>query len=285
MNLLALTVFFNLASALPMRPPDLGGSQQQLGFRLHPHEALAANGGISSIPDWNTTHLQARRLLALSTVGRLSTVFQPSPDTPHASAPASVAGSPIGLPEYISDCGREDDDILFPVVGAGNPVLLGLDFGTSFVNTAAGSNASIEIDWWDLYRRFPAKGEHGHGHDSDDPYRDSLAGKPRLALIGTIERIELVGRHGEHIREALERCYGAAHPDARLWFPGTADGGHSFYWAMLAVREAFWVGGFGDRAQIGWLNMDIWRTIGDGLSGVESGEMLGWRDVRLPGEE
>jgi len=42
----------------------------------------------------------------------------------------------------------------------------------------------------------------------------------------------------------------------------------------LVVREVYWVGGFGDRAFIGWIPVEQWR-------GVTREEM---DRVRLPGE-
>lgn len=43
----------------------------------------------------------------------------------------------------------------------------------------------------------------------------------------------------------------------------------------MVVNEVYWIGGFGDRAYIGWIPVEEWRN-------VTRGE---WEAVRLPGEE
>jgi hypothetical protein len=42
----------------------------------------------------------------------------------------------------------------------------------------------------------------------------------------------------------------------------------------FVVKEVFWVGGFGDRAYIGWIPLDMWQ-------GVTEEEI---QSARLPGE-
>jgi hypothetical protein len=68
-------------------------------------------------------------------------------------------------------------------------------------------------------------------------------------------------------------CYVAAHPDARRWLPGS--GVHAAAWMRLRPTAVYWVGGFGDRAYIGWIDPDVWRNV----SRAE------WEAVRLPGEK
>jgi hypothetical protein len=226
---------------------------------------------ITTRPSWFTSTLMARRLLALSTVGIASTIY-PRPPPSRSHAPPAVAGLSVSLPEYISDCEEslpDGDD-----GGKGNPILLGLYVSTTFQNSGAGSNISLSIDWWDhlkktspLYPGFPL----------------SAAGLPRVSLLGYVERFPR--QIDNETRQALESCFLASHPDAEAWLPGNPDSPHAGFWARMVVTQAYWVGGFGDLQQIGWINMTEWSGIRrkDSLPGVGDGR--GWDDVRLPGEE
>ncbi|KLJ06457.1 hypothetical protein EMPG_10133 [Blastomyces silverae] len=226
-----------------------------------------------TFPSWDTTHLLARRLLALSTTGVLSTVYPPSSSV-HKT---SLEGVPIGLPDYIADCANDPSSELTDLLGPGNPLILALNIGTTFRNTKAGSNISLSIDWW--YRQAQTAGETGVfgggvvGHDT----LLTRAELPRLSLLGSLVPLENLP---DTTRIAAEKCFLAAHPDAEWWLPGHDDAAHRGYWAKLVVEEAFWVGGFGDRARIGWLVPETWKSVRrDGENGKQ-----GWADVRLPGE-
>ena len=228
-----------------------------------------------SIPSWDTTHLLARRLLALSTTGTLATVFQNEHD--HSStAPSDLAGIPVSLPEYIADCANDDSSPLPELLGAGNPVILALHVSTIVHNANAGSNISLSIDWWhhDNHNR--------HGYRSEDNIEDPFASQaslPRLSLIGTLE--PLPDTMPDESRDPLEKCFLASHPDAVYWLPGNPRSPHRGYWARLVVQKALWIGGFGDRARIGWLDIDKWKAV---RKSGKDGEK-GWGDVRLPGEK
>lgn len=226
---------------------------------------------ITTRPSWFTSTLMARRLLALSKFGVASTIYQPS--SPHSRVPSALEGQPISLPEYIADCEEAlpyaDDD------GAhGNPILLGLYVSTTFQNAAAGSNISLSIDWWDhltktspLYPGFPL----------------SAAGLPRVSLLGYVERFPTP--ISNETRQALESCFLSSHPDAEAWLPGNPDSPHAGFWAKMVVTKAYWIGGFGDLQQIGWINMTEWNGIRKDGSLPGIGDGRGWDDVRLPGEE
>ncbi|KAL1965244.1 hypothetical protein VTN77DRAFT_5998 [Rasamsonia byssochlamydoides] len=242
----------------------------------HHSEAVQQQGlqdmTIVTRPDWFTSTLMARRLLALSTVGVASTIY-PHSSPSHSHAPPGVAGLSISLPEYIADCEEslpdaDDDD------AQGNPILLGLYVSTTFQNTAAGSNVSLSIDWWDhlnktspLYPDFPL----------------SAAGLPRVSLLGYVERFPTP--IADATKQALESCFLASHPDAEAWLPGNPDSPHAGFWAKMIVTQAYWIGGFGDLQQIGWINMTEWRGIRKEGSLPGIGDGRGWDDVRLPGEE
>ncbi|KAF3482519.1 uncharacterized protein GIQ15_05278 [Arthroderma uncinatum] len=234
----------------------------------HEEEYEAGEGLISdmAMPDWPTTHLLARRLLALSSTGILSTVF------PKGFRDPALAGVPVGLPDYIADCSAYDNNTsLTNILGRGNPLILALNVGTSFRNTRAGSRISLSIDWWQ-HLTPPKQG--------DDPLDHVPAALPRLALIGHLEEISLASLSvGD--RTAIEKCFLAGHPDSKNWLPGSPSSPHSGYWARLVVEKALWVGGFGDRARIGWLDMDVWKVMKEkGKDGEK-----GWADVKLPGEQ
>lgn len=63
------------------------------------------------------------------------------------------------------------------------------------------------------------------------------------------------------------------HRDAKFWLPGNRI--HASEWVRFVVREVYWIGGFGDRAYIGWIPVEEWQ-------GVTRGE---WEGFRLPGEK
>jgi hypothetical protein len=226
----------------------------------------------STFPSWSTSHLLARRLLALSTTGVLSTVFQTE-----GRQAEDLRGVPVGLPDYIADCVNDEDSPLFSILGPGNPLILGLNIGTTFRNVKAGSNISLAVDWWHT-RRQPSNADGVRQEDEDEGPIFSLAGLPRLSLIGTLEPIPQAVP--EETRKLLEKCFLLAHPDAAYWLPGDPKSPHSGFWARLVVHDALWIGGFGDRARIGWLDMDAWRDV---TKHGRDGER-GWDDVKLPGE-
>ncbi|KAL2007519.1 hypothetical protein VTN00DRAFT_8957 [Thermoascus crustaceus] len=221
-------------------------------------------------PSWFTSTLRARRMLALSKTGIVSTIFPDHlPST--SSAPPAVAGLSIPLPEYIADC---DEDLPDGNGGEGNPTLLALRVATTFRNTAVGSNISLSLDWWDhldktkpVYPGFPL----------------SAAGLPRVTLFGYV--VPFPTPLSNETKSTLESCYLSSHPDAAVWLPEKQGSPHSSFWARMVVTQAYWIGGFGDTQQIGWINMTEWAGIRrkGSLPGVGDGR--GWEDVRLPGEE
>lgn len=259
---------------------------------------------IQRIPTSYESAVLGRRILALSPLATLSTVF---PSTSSSSSgghdssdlhgdadtlenrPPNLGGIPIGMMDYVADCGAEDE---------GNPTILAIKIATSFKNVAAGSNMSIGVNWVPPYP--PAKriksssssSPHnplswlsrwwsGTGNSDDDgdaaaipPHYDpvpySAANLPRFSLLGHLEDIS---PSSEADAIELQECFLSAHPDARYWLPGNRI--HESGWVRLVVDEVYWVGGFGDRAYIGWIPVAEWR-------GVTREE---WEAVKLPGEE
>ncbi|KAK1836980.1 pyridoxamine 5'-phosphate oxidase-domain-containing protein [Podospora conica] len=201
------------------------------------------------IPTSRESAILGRRILALTPLGTIATVFPSS----SPRQPANVAGAPHAIMSYLADC--ED---------SGYPTILALPIETTFRNVAAGSNVSLALAWTPPFapsKRILAGGVAG-------PSEYSAANQPRFSLVGEIEAIADDGDAAE-----LAACFVRAHPDARYWLPGNRI--HEAHFVRLVVKAVYWVGGFGDRAYIGWIPVEEW-------TGVKREE---WEAVRLPGEE
>ncbi|KKY15317.1 putative fmn-binding split barrel-related protein [Diplodia seriata] len=200
------------------------------------------------IPTIHESAVMARRILHLSGLGTLSTVFptnekqQQQDPSAAEKRPSDVGGTPIGLVDYIADCEH----------ATGNPTVLAIDIATSFKNVAAGSNISLGLNW------VPPKGQVR-----------SPASLPRFSLQGYLEDLG----PEDVVKHAIPACFAKYHPDAVAWYPGNPI--HSSHWVRFVVQEVYWIGGFGDRAYIGWIPVEEWRS-------VTRQEV---RDCVLPGEE
>ncbi|GAB7355061.1 hypothetical protein MBLNU459_g5654t1 [Dothideomycetes sp. NU459] len=188
------------------------------------------------IPTVHESAVQARRILRLEDIGTLSTVF-PSDSAsavwtdglvPFEQRPTGLGGSPIGLMDYYADC--EPD--------TGNPTILAISIATSFKNVAAGSNITLSVRY----------------HPQDGKWH-SAASLPRYSLIGHLEDID----ESTIKKASLAACFVKKHPDAAAWLPGNRI--HASNWVRLVVDEVYWIGGFGDRAYIGWIPIDDWRSV------------------------
>lgn len=257
------------------------------------------------IPTSYESAVLGRRILALSPLATLSTVF---PSTSSSSSgghapdpnedadgllenrPSNMGGIPIGLMDYIADCGAEEE---------GNPTILAIKIATSFKNVAAGSNMSISVNWvppyppskriksssststststYNLLSQIASWWRPGADEDADallppnyDPVPFSAANLPRFSLLGHLEGI---APSSETDAAALQGCFLEAHPDAKYWLPGNRI--HEAGWVRLVVDQVYWVGGFGDRAYIGWIPVGEWKNV----------TREEWEAVRLPGEE
>lgn len=223
------------------------------------------------IPTSYESAVLGRRILALTPLGTLSTVFpedkHSGPDDTEAQEkrPVGLGGLPYGLMEYIADC--EDDDL-------GNPTILAITIGTTFKNAAAGSNVSLSVEWHPPHppvkriKSSEAQGrswlsflglgsaddDHDDDHDISLPY--SAANLPRFSLLGHLEPIEGGDDRTGEVGARLASCYVKAHPDARYWLPGSKV--HESHFVRLVVEQIYWVGGFGDRAYIGWIPVEQW---------------------------
>ncbi|PVH80188.1 hypothetical protein DL98DRAFT_491952 [Cadophora sp. DSE1049] len=217
----------------------------------------------SRIPTSYESAVLARRILHLTGIGTLATVFPSSKshsegkddgEETNEQRPQNLGGMPIGLMDYLADC-----------ESTGNPAILAITIATSFKNVAAGSNISLSLTWTP-----PSSSSHQYRPSfSPTTFTYSPASLPRFSLLGYLEPItpSLV----DSLK--LAKCFTTTHPDAKYWLPGNPI--HTSEWVRLVVREVYWIGGFGDRNYIGWIPVEEWK-------GVKREE---WEGVRLPGEE
>lgn len=203
------------------------------------------------IPTPQESAILARRILRLTTQGTFSTVFQKnlnassisdqfSSDAPQIfqHAPQGIENTPIGLMEYIANC-----------ESSGNPVVLSMTVATTFKNIAAGSNVSLSLSWT------PPNAPSHKFLSKSQQFEYSAANLPRFSLLGHMESIDIedVKRH------SIDRCFLKVHPDAWFWLPGNKI--HKSEWKRFVVQHIYWIGGFGDRAYIGWIPIVIWESI------------------------
>ncbi|KAH7090549.1 pyridoxamine 5'-phosphate oxidase-domain-containing protein [Paraphoma chrysanthemicola] len=203
-----------------------------------------------SIPTVHESAVQARRILRLESIGTLSTVF---PTTPHSTEqrPLDVSGAPIGLMDYFGDCEPS----------TGNPTILAITIATSFKNVDAGSNITLSLRW----------------HPQDSQWR-SPASLPRFSLVGRLEDLS----PEDVTKNLVPACYIGYHKDAAWWLPGNRI--HQSKWVRLVVEEVYWIGGFGDRAYIGWIPLEEWQSVTPeeiesiSLPGEKKKGWGGWRE-------
>lgn len=246
---------------------------------------------VVSIPSSYESAVMGRRILALTKLGTLATVFPQS--TTHGTnqnggvgalerRPEGLEGVPIGLMDYVADC--EDE---------GNPTILAIRIATSFKNVRAGSNITLSMQWTppyppskrisllsrlSAYLPFLPKGSrcpYNTSPASDEfssvpdtvPY--SAANLPRFSLVGYLEPIN----PNDDKAVSLAKCYTTKHHDARYWLPGNSI--HTSEWMRLVVTQVYWIGGFGDRAYIGWIPIEQWKRVSE----------KEWKAIKLPGEK
>lgn len=257
------------------------------GAAQSPLALLDNSAEVTRIPTSYESAVMGRRILGLSKLATFSTVFPESSSSRgsghhHDSQalerrPDDLGGVPIGLMDYIADC--EDD---------GNPTILAINIGTSFKNVRAGSNITLSLRWTPPYP--PAKRISFYSRLSayipflsrDCPYNTapehpeipdtvpySAANLPRFSLVGYLEKIDA----SESAATDLAVCYTKKHRDARYWLPGNHI--HESEWVRLVVTNVYWIGGFGDRAYIGWIPLDEWKKV----------TKAEWESIQLPGEK
>ncbi|CEQ42879.1 SPOSA6832_04756 [Sporobolomyces salmonicolor] len=126
------------------------------------------------------------------------------------------------------------------------------------------------------------------------------AGRMRVALFGTLERVE-----GDDEIEQCKQAYltgefhfntpcsegqslttvpslATAHPDARGWIP--PHGPHDAFYARMRVHQVYAFNGFGDVAYIGWIPLDLYRESGSKMRSAKEVHKS-WPVPRQPEEE
>lgn len=207
------------------------------------------------IPTIHESAVQARRILNLSSIATLSTVFPSSSSPTLEKRPNDLGGASIGLMDYYASCGSRPHD----------PTILAISIATSFKNARAGSNVSLSL------RYHPPTTDH-MPVEGFDLYTYSPANLPRFSLIGYIEALSPAEIQSDDIRS----CFLRSHPDAKAWTPGNRI--HESWWARLVVEEVYWIGGFGDRAYIGWIPVSEWRAVTE--EEVRKARLVGERGYR-----
>ena len=202
-----------------------------------PQQHILSNpADVQHIPSVHESAIQARRILNLSSIATLSTVFPHTESwEPFENRPSHLAGAPIGLTDYYASCDPTPHE----------PTILAISIATSFKNARAGSNVTLSL-------RYHPPIDHLPG---DDIYTYSPANLPRFSLVGHIEPIAAE----EVQKDGFDKCFFKKHPDAVAWQPGNAI--HESRWARLVVEQVYWIGGFGDRAYIGWISVEEWRSV------------------------
>ena len=237
------------------------------------------------IPTAYESAVLGRRILAKTPLATLSTVFPTSDSDGHhvpgaeEHRPGGLGGVPVGLMDYVADC--EDE---------GNPTILAINIATSFVNVREGSNISLSQNWTPRYppdKRIKSSAspswsrfldwllgrggdDNGDGDGEEDPVPYSAANLPRFSLLGYLEKIDTSA--DASAAADLAACFVDAHPDAKYWLPGNPI--HESEWVRLVVTQVYWIGGFGDRAYIGWIDAADWHNV----------TREEWDAVELPGE-
>ena len=221
------------------------------------------------IPTVHESAVQARRILNLSAIATFSTVYPSADYVQYASPeyradhlqhvslqhiPDDVGGMAVGLMEYYATCDSSPSD----------PIILALSLSTTIQNAREGSNATLSI------RYHPPAGHP----PSDDIYTYSPANLPRFSLIGHIERLS----EQEATDYDIQSCYLNRHPDSAAWLPGNAI--HESWWGKLVVERIYWIGGFGDRAYIGWIPKEEWRAVTE--AEVEQARLVGEKGWTKP---
>ncbi|KAI5464187.1 pyridoxamine 5'-phosphate oxidase-domain-containing protein [Mariannaea sp. PMI_226] len=232
------------------------------------------------IPSSFESAVIARRVLHLTKLATLSTIFPSSTryDGAHDAEirPPGLDGIPIGLMDYVADC--EDE---------GNPTILEIKIATTFKNARAGSNITLSMNWVPPYppsRRisllsrlsayvpFLASSEYNTPAEDSrvpDTVPYSAANLPRFSLIGYLEDVD----PNPVSAVKLAACFTSKHPDSKYWLPGNVI--HESQWSRLVVTKVYFIGGFGDRAYIGWIPLEEWHAV----------KRSDWEAIKLPGEE
>ncbi|ESZ98447.1 hypothetical protein SBOR_1109 [Sclerotinia borealis F-4128] len=242
---LFLSSLFQLTSSSSL-PNDPSPPEQLI---INPSSSESTN----RIPTSRESAILARRILHLTPLGTLSSIF-PNSSSSLENRPSNLQNIPIGLMDYIADCEPTTN----------NPTILAISIATTFKNAISNPNISLSLAWIPPY---PPKSRISS--QKPDSFAYSAANQPRFSILGYLEPIPTSSTQEEELRT----CFVDTHPDAKYWLPGNHI--HHSEWVRLVVQEIYWVGGFGDRAYIGWIPIEEWRSV----------ERKEWEGVRLVGEK
>lgn len=182
------------------------------------------------VPTVEEAAVEARTLVKRESLANLATIVQEGEN----------AGIPESFMEYYADCGDVD----------GSLTLLALTISSSYRNIAAGSPASLSI----------RVGDHPFVEHVDPHYPGGIppspAGSPRISLRGKFVHINTTDDEETSLR--LTQCFTKRHPDARFWLPGNKI--HDSQWVKFEVEGLYFLGGFGDRAYIGEIPVELYKS-------------------------
>ncbi|KAA8569577.1 hypothetical protein MFRU_004g03200 [Monilinia fructicola] len=244
--LLSTLLQLTSSSTLPIESP----SPEQIVINPSSSESSEST---NRIPTSRESAILARRILHLTPLGTLSSIF-PNSFSSFENRPSNVQNIPIGLMDYIADCEPTTN----------NPTILAISIATTFKNAISNPNISLSLSWTPPY---PPKSRISSS--KPDPFAYSAANQPRFSILGYLEPITTSSAEEQELR----KCFVNTHPDAKYWLPGNHI--HHSEWVRLVVQEIYWVGGFGDRAYIGWIPIEEWRSV----------QRKEWEGVRLVGEK
>ncbi|KAF0533468.1 pyridoxamine 5-phosphate oxidase-domain-containing protein [Gigaspora margarita] len=140
-----------------------------------------------------------------------------------------LQGYPFGLFDYFSD----------DCPPTGNPLMLLTDYQLN-VKNARENDFKVSL----MIQKF----------SKNETYFPMA--EPRLNLFGKLVKIE-----NDEIL-AVQECFLKKHPRARDWIPGR---GHDFNFYRLKVVDIYFVGGFGDKRYIGYIDLTYYKSAQVGL--------------------
>ncbi|GMM35025.1 hypothetical protein DASC09_023500 [Saccharomycopsis crataegensis] len=153
----------------------------------------------------------------------------------------SKDGFPVAFSEYYIDG-----------YNTGDPVLILLNISSTWRNIKNSEDGKISFSI--------RTGDHQPRDHVNFNYPGGIAsstsGSPRISLKGKIVPMKI----DDPIELAkLEIKFTKRHPDAKFWLPGSKISAHGGFWAKVEIESIYFIGGFGDRAFIGAIPVDLYH--------------------------
>lgn len=181
----------------------------------------------SKVPDVNEAARIARTLVQRESIGNLATL--------------DANGYPVSFSEYYIDG-----------FNSGEPVIILLNISSTYRNIKNSSDGKLSFAI--------RTGDHQPNDHVDLHYPGgiaySTAGSPRISLKGKVEMFKIGDPYEEVV---LNAKFVKRHPDAKFWLPNSKVSAHAGTWAKIVVESVYFIGGFGDRAYIGDIPVDIYH--------------------------